>query len=281
MIHEILLIFFCNLKGEEIPIYIWYDSYPTHSSSNYEGRVSRVAPDAPYGAASLNITNIRESDQGWYECNIVFLNRSPSQKRNGTWFYLDVHAPPRFTLTPDEIIYVSLGDAIILTCEADGTPKPDISWLKDDKSIEPSGTAAIFNNGTELRISNIRHDDIGDYICLSKNTEGQISHTSRVIIAGAAVIMVPPMNQTKLEGEKVQFSCEAKAHPENVTVKWFREGVSINEISTFDTRVNIKRDGSLVINPVSADDSGQYLCEVSNGIGDPQSASAFLNVECK
>lgn len=48
----------------------------------------------------------------------------------------------------------------------------------------------IFNDGTELRISNIRHEDIGDYTCIARNGEGQISHTARVIIAGGAVIMV-------------------------------------------------------------------------------------------
>lgn len=92
---------------------------------------------------------------------------------------------------------------------------------------------------------------------------------------------MPPTNQTKLEGEKVQFSCEAKALPGNVTVKWFREGAPVAEVAALETRVTIRRDGALVINPVAADDSGQYLCEVSNGIGDPQSASAYLNVECK
>ena len=78
------------LQGQEIPIYIWYDSYPTHSGEGYEGRVSRVSPDSPYGLASLNLTNIRESDQGWYVCKVVFLNRSPGVV-NGTWFHLDVH----------------------------------------------------------------------------------------------------------------------------------------------------------------------------------------------
>lgn len=52
------------------------------------------------------------------------------------------------------------------------------------------------------------------------------------------------------------------------------------QVAALETRVTIRRDGALVINPVAADDSGQYLCEVSNGIGDPQSASAYLNVEC-
>lgn len=50
-------------QGQDIPIYIWYESYPTHSGEGYEGRVARVAPDSPYGAASLNLTNIRETDQ--------------------------------------------------------------------------------------------------------------------------------------------------------------------------------------------------------------------------
>ncbi|XP_077291593.1 protein turtle-like isoform X2 [Arctopsyche grandis] len=266
--------------GQEIPIYIWYESYPTHSGEGFEGRVSRVAHDSPYGAASLNLTGIKESDQGWYECKVVFLNRSPnSRNTNGTWFHLDVHAPPRFAITPEDIIYVNLGDAIILNCQAEGTPTPEILWYKDENPVEPSATIGIFNDGTELRISNIRHEDIGDYTCIARNGEGQVSHTARVIIAGGAVITMPPTNQTKLEGEKVQFSCEAKALPGNVTVKWFREGAPVKEVASLETRVTIKRDGSLVINPVAADDSGQYLCEVSNGIGEPQSASAYLNVE--
>lgn len=82
---------FLPFQGVEIPIYIWYDSYPTHSGEGYEGRVSRVAQDSPYGLASLNLTDIREADQGWYECKVVFLNRSPNQHKNGTWFHLDVH----------------------------------------------------------------------------------------------------------------------------------------------------------------------------------------------
>ncbi|XP_026668708.1 protein turtle isoform X4 [Ceratina calcarata] len=283
-------------SGQETPIYIWYESYPTHSGEGYKGRVSRVSPNSPYGLASLNLTDIRESDQGWYECKVDFLNRSPKNLKNGTWFHLDVHvprnshvegkndwfvsaAPPKFSITPEEMIYVNVGDAIILNCQAEGTPTPEILWYKDANPVEPSSTIGIFNDGTELRISTIKNEDIGDYTCIARNGEGQISHTARVIIAGGAVITVPPTNQTKLEGEKVQFSCEAKALPGNVTVRWFREGAPVTEVSALDTRVSIKADGSLVINPVSADDSGQYLCEVTNGIGDPQSASAYLNVE--
>ena len=96
-------------------------------------------------------------------------------------------------VTPEEIIYVNLGDAIILNCQADGTPSPEIVWFKDEHPVDPSpvGPVGIFNDGTELRISSIRHEDIGDYTCIARNGEGQISHTARVIIAGKWNLIEP------------------------------------------------------------------------------------------
>lgn len=72
-------------QGIKIPIYIWYDGYPPHAGDGYEGRVSLAHQ------ASLNLTNVHESDQGWYECKVYFLNRPPDSPKNGTWVHLDVH----------------------------------------------------------------------------------------------------------------------------------------------------------------------------------------------
>lgn len=91
-----------------------------------------------------------------------------------------------------------IGDSIILNCQADGTPTPEILWYKDTNPVEPSATVGIFNDGTELRISTIRNEDIGDYTCIARNGEGQVSHTARVIIAGGAVIMVKTFNVWQL-----------------------------------------------------------------------------------
>lgn len=61
--------------------------------------------NSSYGLASLNLTTIRESDRGWYNCKVYFLNRSPPPSNNknvtGSWYHLDVHAPPRFVHTSD------------------------------------------------------------------------------------------------------------------------------------------------------------------------------------
>lgn len=120
---------------------------------------------------------------------------------------------------------------------------------------------------------------MGDYICSAKNQEGTVTATTRVIVAGPAAITGPPRNITKLEGDKTELVCITKALPSNVTHRWFQNGTEVGNISWMSSRVTIKKDGTLVINPVTAEDSGLFTCEVSNGIGNPDSASAFLSVE--
>lgn len=101
------------------------------------------------------------------------------------------------------MIYVNLGDAIILNCQAEGTPSPEILWYKDANPVEPSSTIGIFNDGTELRISTIKNEDIGDYTCIARNGEGQISHTARVIIAGECSAALIRMSRESRSAEAV------------------------------------------------------------------------------
>lgn len=151
--------------------------------------------------------------------------------------------------------------------------------MQDNSPLEASSSIEILAN--ELRISSLKQSDIGDYLCMARNREGSVTTTAKVIVAGSAVITVPPRNLTKLEGDKAEFTCEAKALPSNVTYQWFHNNVDISELSWLDTRTIIKRDGTLLINPTSAEDSGQYTCKVFNGIGSPETAFAYLTVECK
>lgn len=258
-------------QGVKVPIYIWYDGYPPHTGEGYENRVSLT------GQASLNLTNVQEGDQGWYSCMVYFLNRSPDAPKNGTWVRLDVHAPPRFSIKPPDVVYVKIGETVSLTCEAQGTPAPTIIWYKDSLPIEESAHIQILP--TELKINNLQQSDIGDYSCMARNREGSVSAPIKVIVAGPAVITVPPRNLTKLEGDKAEFICEAKALPSNVTHRWYHNGVEINQLSWLETRTLVRRDGTLFINPTSAEDSGKYTCEVYNGIGNPDLASAYLSIE--
>lgn len=101
------------------------------------------------------------------------------------------------------------------------------------------------------------------------------------LLPGGAVIIVPPLNVTRLEGDKLEMPCEARGLPGNLSVTWFRESHAIRSIPWLESRTLFKKDGSLVISPVHSDDRGLYSCEVTNGIGEPQRASAYIEVECK
>lgn len=188
-------------KGKDDPIYMWYDDYPSHSDDDYQGRVAKVEPSKThydrhnFGLASLNITNVTESDRGWYNCHVTFLNRNPDTAANHTWYHLDVHAPPYWIQKPEEIVYVTYGSSIILTCQAGGTPTPEIQWFKGDKHIQISRYVDVYNDGTELRISKLRQRDLGDYTCIARNGVGdkegknKIFRTARVVLAGKVFIL--------------------------------------------------------------------------------------------
>lgn len=59
---------------------------------NFFNRISLLSETEAWqrGRGSINITSIRETDEGWYECRVIFPNRTPASKPNGTWFHLFV-----------------------------------------------------------------------------------------------------------------------------------------------------------------------------------------------
>lgn len=71
------------------PVFTLYDGI-LNTYETYIGRVTLLSNDLVYGKASLNLTSIRESDNGWYECKVIFPNRVPNKRNNGTWFHISV-----------------------------------------------------------------------------------------------------------------------------------------------------------------------------------------------
>lgn len=85
-----------------------------------------------------------------------------------------------------------------------------------------------------------------------------------------------PSNQTKLEGETAQFDCQT-TFSENIIIRWYREIVPIGKPQTHITTTNT---GSIIINEVSADDCGKYICEIHDNLRLIGRAEAYLNIEC-
>ena len=63
--------------------------------------------------------------------------------------------------------------------------------------------------------------------------------------------------------------------------KNYRLPTSAEESVDPEANIGWLQEGSLIISQVKAEDGGVYVCEITNGIGRPQRASAALAVECK
>ncbi|XP_048460181.1 mucosa-associated lymphoid tissue lymphoma translocation protein 1 [Rhincodon typus] len=67
-------------------------------------------------------------------------------------------------------------------------------------------------------------------------------------------ILIQPVSQAVLAGQAVRLFCQAAGHP-NVEYQWFRKDIEVPNGNTPE----------LVINPVSVNDTGWYICRVNSG----------------
>ncbi|KAL4228522.1 putative aminophospholipid-translocase [Mactra antiquata] len=192
--------------------------------------------------------------------------------------------PPKILSSSPQSFHQPLDSTVKIYCRAEGSPKPKITWTKDDKPIRQTSRVKLINSGSkvyiaEVLISNLQESDGGIYKCTFQNTVGLISQTVHLIVEGQAYIIVPPSNKTAVLGQRIQFTCEARGYPSNITYNWLKEDRYVNRLPGYGSRIMINRDGSLVITIVEKEDMGWYLCRPSNGVGqDDPEAVAYLNI---
>ncbi|XP_065276417.1 protein turtle homolog A [Emys orbicularis] len=258
--------------GFLLPIFIKFGLYSPRVDPEYVGRVGIQE------GASLRIDLLRAKDQGWYECRVLFLDRhsNDDEFQNGTWIHLTVNSAPTFVGTPPALVEVPDREPLSLTCSAVGSPQPVIVWKRNDLAIE-SGDKVQVSNGT-LRITSVERASAGIYTCHASSKEGSVTHTTRLLVQGPPVIVVPPQNITVNITQDAFLACQAEAYPGNLTYSWFQGSSNVYHLSHLQSRVRVLVDGSLLLQKTTPDDAGKYTCVPSNGLRKPPSASAFLTV---
>jgi len=66
-----------------------------------------------------------------------------------------------------------LGDVVLLPCSIDGAPTPVVTWMKDDRDLEPLGSANLLLHAESgiLEIRSVQFSDFGRYRCRASNGE--------------------------------------------------------------------------------------------------------------
>ncbi|KAM4695991.1 vascular endothelial growth factor receptor kdr-like [Rhinophrynus dorsalis] len=130
----------------------------------------------------LNLKNVKQKQAGKYNC--LAENRYGSSKvgRQVSLVVLDKEAPQVVQELTDAVINSS--GTLFLECRVNGTPTPNITWLKNDYVIKPaSGITFLYNN--TLIIERIKKDDEGLYKCQAANEMGIVSTSAVITIRGA------------------------------------------------------------------------------------------------
>ncbi|XP_026153415.1 protein turtle homolog A-like [Mastacembelus armatus] len=254
-------------QGLDIPVLIKFGSYAPRVHPQYDGRVSLVRITA------LRLEGLQLDDQGMYNCRILLLDKPTDELRNGTWTLLSVTAPPTITDAPPPVIEALVGGRLSLACVANGNPTPTITWLQDGSVVQ-----RISAQEGVLSLQAVSMQSAGQYTCHASNSEGNVTHVTRVKIKGPPVIVIPPKSTTLNMSQNALLHCQAVADPPNMTYVWMKGGENVYHIESLKSRVKIIVDGTLLISSLIPEDSGNYTCMPTNGLLTPPTASANLTV---
>ncbi|XP_071051638.1 lachesin-like [Onthophagus taurus] len=217
----------------------------------------------------LHIRDVRESDRGWYMCQI---NTDPMKSQIG---YLDVVVPPDILDYPTSTdMVVREGSNVSLRCAATGSPEPMIAWRREGGEPIPigNGLEAPSIEGSIFNITRVNRLHMGPYLCIASN--GVPPSVSKRI---SLIVHFPPMIwiQNQLVGamiaQEITLECHSEAYPKSINY-WTKDGGNI--ISQGAKYEPIMVDNAykvhmkLTIKSVGQNDYGSYKCVSKNSLGE-------------
>ncbi|XP_025065866.1 fibroblast growth factor receptor-like 1 isoform X1 [Alligator sinensis] len=186
----------CPVEGDPPPLTMWMKDGRTIHSGWTRFRVLQQG---------LKIKEVESDDAGTYICKatngfgsmnvnytlIVIDDASSgkdSQVPEGSNGEYEDHsgkqwARPRFTQPAKmrrRVIARPVGSSVRLKCVASGNPRPDITWLKDNKPLTPQEIGENKKKKWTLNLKNLKPEDSGKYTCRVFNRVGEINATYKV-----------------------------------------------------------------------------------------------------
>uniref|UniRef100_A0A7N6FIY6 Ig-like domain-containing protein n=1 Tax=Anabas testudineus TaxID=64144 RepID=A0A7N6FIY6_ANATE len=170
-----------------------------------------------------------------------------------------------------------------LACEAQGEPKPSITWTKvaTGAVISIHSRAQRFEvlpNGT-LVIQNVQLQDRGTYICSAHNFLGRdrLLTTLEVWTRPPRMQLVSYREATIQQGGELLLECQAAGVPAPV-LSWVLPDRSVlTSAARSSSRIFMDTNGTLHISVTLLSDRGLYRCVASNSAG-AASASVRIHV---
>ncbi|KAK0177714.1 hypothetical protein PV328_001737 [Microctonus aethiopoides] len=258
----------CRLVAVPEPEITWY--YEDVKIVTKENIVVATESDMHMYCSVMKIKKVNKTQEGKYK--IIAKNREgeasieiPLKVKTGA------QEPPEI-LEPLKPYVIREGETVVLTTQIVGTPKPNITWLKDGKPLKELIPKKDDDVNT-LTLIQPTLSDSGEYSCIATNDLGTAETKATLTVeempSGAPE---PPLFTQRFQEvtvpEKGTFKLVAKVTGNPVPeVTWLRNNKPL------ENTPNIKQtyDGENIIleikNADSEVDSGDYKCIASNPVG--------------
>uniref|UniRef100_A0A9J7Y1N0 Neuronal cell adhesion molecule a n=1 Tax=Cyprinus carpio carpio TaxID=630221 RepID=A0A9J7Y1N0_CYPCA len=245
------------LKGDTLQLECIADGLPTPDIS-----WSKVNGDLPSGRFSfhsfqktLKITEVTDADGGDYRC--LARNRLGSNHHIIT---VVVRAAPFWISAPQNLI-LAPKESGMLTCRADGNPKPTVTWSVNGIPIENShkDPSRKIENGNII-LSDVQTGSSAVYQCNASNEYGYLLGNAFVsVLAEPPRVLTPPNHvYSVITNSRALLDCFASNIHQNLYI--------------------IHKNNTLEINVARPVHSGKYTCIASNSLGNKEN-HVYLEVK--
>ncbi|KAL8565323.1 hypothetical protein ACOMHN_029019 [Nucella lapillus] len=291
-----LLLMTCMLEANPTPMIRWFrDSTEIGAGGRYSITLQRDASGTDMHTAVLQITGPKGEDGGTYKCTAA--NDLGESNANITLNFAggDKGAKPAGGVAPTftekpKVSQDPSGKNIIITCQCQGTPKPNFIWYKGTTVLEASARVleTVHEEGNKytlkLEVLNFTKEDGGQYKVTAKNEMGEGS--ANITINLEPPKEPPPVPQGKpsirLEDNgKMIIIQQAVSSPSAPACSWYFGNAPVTSGGRLIYEVN--KEGNLYYAilkiPNSTDkDSGMYKVVMKNSGGEA-TTTATVNVD--
>ncbi|XP_031704895.1 fibroblast growth factor receptor 1-A isoform X5 [Anarrhichthys ocellatus] len=179
-------------------------------------------------------------------------------------------------------------------CQASGNPTPTLKWYKNGREFKRDhriGGFKVRDHVWTIIMESVVPSDKGNYTCVVENQYGSINHTYQLDVVERSphrpILQAGlPANRTAVVGSDVEFECKVFSDPQP-HIQWLKHielnGSRVGPDGLPYVRV-LKHSGVnssdaqvLTLYNVTEEESGEYICKVSNYIGEANQ-SAWLTV---
>ncbi|XP_066543242.1 neuronal cell adhesion molecule a isoform X14 [Amia ocellicauda] len=212
---------------------------------------------------TLKIVDVTEADAGSYRCT--------ARNSMGSNFHIitvTIKSAPYWITAPKNLI-LAPKETGVLTCRANGIPKPSITWTMNGISIEnsPKDPSRKVEDDSII-FTDVQTGSSAVYQCNASNEYGYLLANAFVnVLAEPPRVLTPPNKVYQvITNNPALLDCVSFGSPKP-KIKWFKD----SQTSVLDGDPYILHEnGTLEIHVAQTDHSGKYTCVAMNDLGNTE-----------